>query len=80
MKTREEAEQRANELYPPNCGGMTSEAFNKQARDAYLQCWGDMQVANEARQAADEVDNDKMRGSIKDNSQICGFCVKRKEQ
>ena len=62
--TREEAEDRALELYPIH------EEFDvdrlKTLREAYLQGWEDSQVAMDAKQAADEVDRDK---------QMCGFCV-----
>jgi len=50
MKTREEAEQRAMELYPPNIvsikqqqGFAWDEDSNLKLRKAYLQCWEDMQ-------------------------------------
>ena len=67
MKTREQAEARALELYP------IYEEFDvdrlKPLREAYLQGWDDLQVAMDAKQAADEVDRDK---------QTCGFCVNKK--
>jgi len=70
MKTREEAEARAFELYPTTHIATVNE-LHEVSRDAYLQCWEDMQVAEDAKQAADEVDKDK---------QTCGFCVKEKEK
>lgn len=66
MKTRKEAEARAMELFPDNSIPNSTTVYqsdieNEQKREAYLQCWDEMQVANDARQAADEVDNDKLR-------------------
>lgn len=68
MKTRQQAEERALELYPIH------EEFDvdrlKELREAYLQGWDDSQVAMDAKQAADEVDRDK---------HTCGFCVEPKQ-
>ena len=66
MKTREQAKDRALELYPIH----PEFDFDrlKSLRDAYLQCWDDMQVAMDAQQAADEVDRDR---------KTCGFCVEQ---
>ena len=66
MKTRKEAEERALELYPIHPEFDIDRL--KSLREAYLQCWEDMQVAMDAKQAADEVDKDK---------QTCGFCVEQ---
>jgi len=72
MKTREQAEARALELYPIEDFPFREDAERQEElRKAYLQCFDDIQVANEARQAADEVDRDK---------QTCGFCVEPKEE
>jgi len=54
------------ELFPDNSIPNSTTVYqsdieNEQKREAYLQCWDEMQVANDARQAADEVDNDKLR-------------------
>jgi len=67
MKTREEAEARALELYPKTHIATVNQ-LHEVSRDAYLQCYEDMQVAIDAKQAADEVDRDK---------HTCGFCVKQ---
>jgi hypothetical protein len=60
--TKEEAEARALELYP------ILEEFDvdrlKPLREAYLQGWDDLQVAMDAKQAADEVDRDKQKEKI----------------
>ena len=64
MKTREQAEARALELFPIHPQFDVDRL--KELRYAYLQCWEDTQVAMDAKQAADEVHRDK---------QTCGFCV-----
>jgi len=66
MKTREQAEARAMELFPIHPEFDVDRL--KPLREAYLQGWEDMQVAMDAKQAADEVDKDK---------QTCGFCVEQ---
>ena len=74
MKTREQAEQRANELFPKVEGNdhlWTSRMVVEREIKAFLQCWEDMQVAMDAKQAADEVEKDK---------QTCGFCVEPKNE
>jgi hypothetical protein len=68
MKTREEAEARALELYPKTHIATVNQ-LHEISREAYLQGWDDSQVAMDAQQAADEVDKDK---------QTCGFCVNKK--
>lgn len=60
MKTREQAEARALELYP-NTHIATVNELHQVSRDAFLQCWNEMQVASDAEQAAAEVDKDKLR-------------------
>ena len=69
MKTREQAEARALEFYP-NTHIATVNQLHEVSREAYLQCWEDMQVAMDAQQAADE---------MQQNKQTCGFCVEPKQ-
>ena len=68
MKTREQAEQRALELYPKyedadNCGSFPINVLRKQQQDAYLKCWEDMQD-NKLREAAERVVELGIRGSL----------------
>jgi len=74
LETREQAEARALELFPIH------EEFDvdrlKSLRDAYLQGWDDSQVAMDANQAADEVDEDKRKEVTKGT--LCVVCEKRK--
>ena len=45
MKTRKEAEDRAMELYPDFEGlGYTTRLHNRLSRQAFLQCWDEMQA------------------------------------
>ena len=81
MKTREEAEARALELFPIH------EEFDfdrlKPLREAYLQGWDDSQVAMDAKQADVKVEgvSDGAEGVTEgvtkgvSGKQTCGFCV-----
>jgi len=72
MKTREQAEAKAMELFPIEDFPFREDAERQEElRQAYLQCWEDMRVAMDAKQAADEVDK---------NKQTCGFCVEPKKK
>lgn len=60
MKTRKDAIKRSLELYPKT-HIETVNQLHEVSRDVYLQCFDDMQIAEDAKQAAVEVDNDKLR-------------------
>ena len=81
MKTREQAEQRALELYP-NTHIATVNQLHEVSRDAYLQGWDDSQVAMGAKQADVKVEgvSDGTEGVTEGVSgkQTCGFCVNKK--
>jgi len=60
MKTRKEAEARAMELYPDNSIPNSTTVYqsdieNEQKREAYLQCWDEMQAAGQPREAAERI-------------------------
>jgi len=54
MKTREQAEQRALELYPEGEDGELSSHINLRKRESYIQCWEDMQSIKNITQSTDE--------------------------
>jgi len=68
------------ELFPDNSIPNSTTVYqsdieNEQKREAYLQCWDEMQVANDARQAADEVDNDKLREAAERIAELETLCA-----
>ena len=88
MKTREQAEQRANELFPKVEGNdhlWTSRVVVEKEIKAFLQCWEDMQLAMDAKQADVKVEgvSDGTEGVTAESEgvsgkQTCGFCVNKK--
>ena len=90
MKTREQAEQRANELFPKVEGNdhlWTSRVVVEREIKAFLQCWDEMQVAMDAKQADVKVEgvSDGTEGVTVESEgvsgkQTCGFCVKPKKE
>jgi len=64
MKSREEAEARADELFPFNVDASVS-AFNKAQREAFLQCYDEMEKARQKKalieltETGDSATNDK---------------------
>ena len=86
MKTREQAEARALELYPKT-DIATVNQLHEVSRDAYLQGWEDSQVAMDAKQADVKVEgiSDGTEGVIEgvtegvSGKQTCGFCVETKQ-
>ena len=85
MKTREQAEARALELYPKT-HIETVNQLHEVSRDAFLQCWDEMQLAMDAKQADVKVEGVSdgtervTEGVIEgvSGNQTCGFCVNKK--
>ena len=55
--TRKQAEQRALELYPKEYGGYNSNLIKKTEREAYLQCWDDLNEQQEQKSDTKQFDS-----------------------